>query len=426
VTISQCHTLHLEHLTVRFGGGRSIVVSSSDEVTLDHVIVRAGPYGLEVGEGCRRTTVTNCAFDGGLPPWSFRSDRKDGYTMAGGEENGLAERTIVTLSYCHPSSSTTRFENCDFTNAHDVLLNGPDTVFRHNWVHNINDDGVFVGRTAANLLITRNVFEKCLWAVSLASAATAGPVVVHRNLIDLRVATAGRRPRSEPDNVPEDERPVMRFGNVVKGNDPDPDLTVLHNTMLINQSERAVFGHFRYDGTSRRRVLNNIFVGIDNAGAVDRPLAYLPAITDDAETDGNCYWGIDRDPRIRLTVRQPAGIRFGRIGGTAADGDPDLLTSDYFLDSTTVHPPGYEAHGTTADPRLRRYTEPLAVPLVEDLRLAEGSSARQGGVELTDPDLREIDGNPPAGQRPDSGCYPFDSPPLSVGVDGLRVFPSAS
>jgi hypothetical protein len=97
-------------------------------------------------------------------------------------------------------------------------------------------------------------------------------------------------------------------------------------------------------------VLNNIFVGIDNAGAVDRPLAYLPAITDDAETDGNCYWGIDREPRIRLVVREPAGIRFGRIGGTAASGDPDLLTSDYFLDSTTAHPPGYEAHGTTADP----------------------------------------------------------------------------
>jgi hypothetical protein len=62
---------------------------------------------------------------------------------------------------------------------------------------------------------------------------------------------------------------------------------------------------------------------------------------------------------------------------------------------------------------------------VEDLRLVEGSSAHHGGVELTDPVLREIDGNPPVGKRPDSGCYPFDSPPLTVGVDGLRAFPSA-
>ena len=425
VTISRCQTLHLEHLTVRFGGGRSILIRSSKEVALDHLTVLAGPYGLEVGKDCERTTITNCAFDGGLPPWSFRSDRKNGYTMVGGEKNGLAERTIRTLAYSRGSSSTTTFENCEFTNAHDILLNGPNTVFRHNWVHNINDDGVFVGRTATNLRITGNVFEKCLTVVSLASTSKSGPIFLHRNLIDLRVATAGRRPLTNPDAVTGDERPVMRFGNMFKSNFADPDLTVFHNTVLINQSQRAVFNLFRsYDGTSRRWVLNNIFVGIDNAGATDRPLAYLPAITDDAETDGNCYWGIDREPRIRLVVREPAGIRFGRIGGTDASGDPDLLTSDYFLDSTTAHPPGYEAHGTTTDPRLRRYTEPLPFPLVEDLRLAEGSSAHHGGIELTDPVLREIDGNPPAGQRPDSGCYPFDSPPLTVGVDGLRTFPS--
>jgi hypothetical protein len=119
-------------------------------------------------------------FDGGLPPWSFRSDRKNGYTIVGGEKNGLAERTIRTLAYCHVSSSTTTFENCEFTNAHDILLNGPDTVFRHNWVHNINDDGVFVGRIATNLRITGNVFEKCLMVVSLASKSTSGPIFLHR------------------------------------------------------------------------------------------------------------------------------------------------------------------------------------------------------------------------------------------------------
>jgi hypothetical protein len=106
---------------------------SSSEVALDHLTVLAGPYGLEVGKDCERTTITNCAFDGGLPLWSFSSDGKNGYTMVGGEKNGLAERTIRTLAYCHASSSTTTFENCEFTNAHDFLLNGPDTVFRHNW-----------------------------------------------------------------------------------------------------------------------------------------------------------------------------------------------------------------------------------------------------------------------------------------------------
>ena len=52
--------------------------------------------------------------------------------------------------------------------------------------------------------------------------------------------------------------------------------------------------------------------------------------------------------------------------------------------------------------------------VLADLRLTEGSSAHQGGVELTDPVLRDIDGDPPVGQRPDSGCYPFGSPPLTA------------
>lgn len=424
VTVTGCHDLRLEELTLRFGGGRTILIRASDGVVLDHLNVLAGPYGLAVGVDCADTTVTNCVFDGGLPPWSFRSDRKDGYTIAGGEENGLAEQTIITLAYCESDSARTRFENCEFVNAHDILLNGPDTVFRHNWVHNINDDAVYVGDTATNLRVTGNVFERCLTVLSMASKSTAGPVYLHRNLIDLRAATVGRRPRTDPDAVAEDERPVMRFGNMFKSSASDPDLTVLHNTVLINQSQRAVFNLFRsYDGTSRRRVLNNIFVGIDNAGAVDRPLAYLPALDDDAESDGNCYWGIDRVPRIRLIVREPDGIRFGGIGEAPTGGDPDLLTSDYFLGSVAVHPPGHEASGTTADPRLRRFWGPVHFPVVEDLRLAEGSSARNRGIELTDPVLRDIDGDPPLGQRPDSGCSTFGSPPLAVGVDSLRTFP---
>ena len=67
-------------------------------------------------------------------------------------------------------------------------------------------------------------------------------------------------------------------------------------------------------------------------------------------------------------------------------------------------------------PALRRSTEPLPFLLVEDLGLVEGSSAHHGRVELTDPVLREIDGNPPVRQRPHRGCYAFDPPPLNDSV----------
>lgn len=426
ILIDNCQTLHLADLTIRFGGGRTILIRNSKEVLLDHLRVLAGPYGLEVGEKSDLTTVSHCRFDGGLPPWSFRSDRKDGYTITGGASvgpNGLAEQTLKTLVYCHPLSSRTTVEHCELVNGHDSQLNGPDSVFRSNWVANLNDDGIFVGETATGLLITGNVFERCLSVLSLASEKpNPGPVYVHRNLIDLRRPTCGRRPLPVPANVIAEERPVLRLGNFFKSTSPDPDLAVVHNTVVINQSQRAVHNLFRsYDGHSRRRVLNNIFVGIDNNHHEDRPLAYLPSVQDNAESDGNCYWGIDRMPLTKLVVRGPQdgdGSPFNSL-------DAAYLASAYFSDSQQQNGTGYEAHGTTENPRLRRFWGPPHFPLIEDLRPAAGSSAHQRGVELIDTELRRIDGNPTVGERPDAGCYSRDASPLRVGVDGLRMFPSS-
>src|SRR4029453_12230076 len=100
--VKRCSTVTIENLTGACGGGRPVLVTGSSDVHLDHVTVQAGPYALEVGQNCVRTTVTNCWFDGGMPPWYFRSDRKDGYTIAeSGIENGLGEQTVKTLVYCH-------------------------------------------------------------------------------------------------------------------------------------------------------------------------------------------------------------------------------------------------------------------------------------------------------------------------------------
>jgi hypothetical protein len=97
--------------------------------------------------------------------------------------------------------------------------------------------------------------------------------------------------------------------------------------------------------------------------------------------------------------------------------------SELFQQSETAHPPGFDKIVTDQNPRLRQFWLPLHFPLVEDLRLAAASPAIGGGVPLTGI-LREIDGNPPAAQRPDIGCYPYGSPLMPVGVDGLRKFPS--
>jgi hypothetical protein len=421
--VKGCSTVAIENLTVRCGGGRTVLITGSSDVHLDHVTVQAGPYALEVGQNCVRTRITNCWFDGGMPPWYFRSDRKDGYTIAeSGIENGLGEQTIKTLVYCNRTSGATTFDFCEFTNAHDMLLNGKDVVFSHNWLRNINDDAIYVGDVATNLRISRNVFQKCLMAVSVAGGSAIGSVFVHRNLIDLRSPTVGRRPVPDPGLVDPEELPVMRYGNMLKSNWPDPALYLFHNTALIVQRQGSVYNLFRAnDGSTIKRAFNNIFVAIDDAGAADRPLAWLPRVADDAELNGNCYFGIDRVSDTLLQIRPQDGGGGGSFASIA-----ELHASPYFADSVIAHPPGFEAQGRDDNPRLRRYWLPFRPPFVEDFRLAPGSPAHHRGVALPDAVLRAIDGNPPSGIRPDIGCYPLGAPPMRVGVDGRRQFPGSA
>ena len=85
------------------------------------------------------------------------------------------------------------------------------------------------------------------------------------------------------------------------------------------------------------------------------------------------------------------------------------------------HPPGFEESGLDQNPRLRRYWPPFELPGVEDLRLAESSPARHHGISLATTPLAELEEL----ESPDMGCYvAYDSPPLQVGVDGRRHFPS--
>ena len=79
-----CQTVHLENITVRFGGGRSIRITSRRATCTSTI----SPYwpahtALRSAKTATAHEVTNCSFDGGMPPWYFRSDRKNGYTIAG-------------------------------------------------------------------------------------------------------------------------------------------------------------------------------------------------------------------------------------------------------------------------------------------------------------------------------------------------------
>ena len=109
-------------------------------------------------------------------------------------------------------------------------------TFTRNWIHNLNDDAIYVGKVSVNMRIIGNVFEQCLMAVSTESKSL-GEVFVHRKLIDLRLPTRGRRPHPDRDAGARHLRlrlEVLRFGNLLKNdNEVNPALNLTHNTVLV-------------------------------------------------------------------------------------------------------------------------------------------------------------------------------------------------
>jgi hypothetical protein len=416
LAIRQCHNLRVRNITVRHGAPHTVLVANSSDVSLDHLTVNAGNYGIRIGEGCENVRITNTVVDGGLPPWFFRSDRKDDYNLANGSHNYLGKWTLNQLIASHTTARGTWIEHCEFVNGHDLQLNGTDVTFTKNWVRNLNDDGIFIGKVATNLRILCNVMEQCLMAINITTNSSVGQIYVHRNLIDLRIPTLGRRPHPHPELMPDQsELEPLRYGNLLKDGKADPELNLSHNTVLVvDQEIGSSYNVFRsYGGSSWRRAYNNIFLAINRTSAAGHlPIAFLPKPEDQSETNGNCYYRIGHHSAPMFAVRK-LKPRFADLA--------DLYDSDYFGQSVIHHPPGFEADGIDLDPRLRRYWPPFELPGVEDLRLAESSPARHHGIPLQN----LLPGLDPATEAPDIGCYPFESPPLEVGVDGRRHFPGS-
>ena len=170
---------------------------------------------------------------------------------------------------------------------------------------------------------------------------------------------------------------MMRYGNMFKSDVDDPEINVFHNTVLIIQSQRAIFNLFRsYERNSVRRAYNNIFVGIDNGGADGSAAGYLPRLTDQAEQTATATSGSTEHSPTLLRVRDLDGeppLKFGSINELHA-------SSQYFADSVLAHPPGFEAHGTARTPACGG-TGCRGSPH-RRLRLAPGSPAQGGGVQL--------------------------------------------
>jgi hypothetical protein len=421
--------LRFEHLTIRYGGEYSIFLRSVENIVFDHVRIRAAGYGVRMGgEASNPTTNTifrHCEFNGGMPTWYFRSDRKAEYDYDNGgaiAHNNLGKQTVDTLLLGNPNDDGTQISHCEFRNAHDVYLVGANLTFHHNWINNLNDEGLFLDAyaNALNMRIFQNVIVKTLSAISFAGARDDGHWYIYRNLIDLRRPTAGFRPR-RPGH-----KDVWRYGHLHKSNAPDGPHDLFQNTILVYaQAAQASFMHYRdtseKSGNHARRSFNNLFLAVNPDSASDRAITFIQSPSFPAQTDGNDYYRIGIATNDAYRFLAYTFDQEGYDGGTFADLD-ELRRSTLFTQSKRQYLPGYEANSIEQNPQFLRIGADGRERETDDLRLSDASPALQAGIKLPD-ELQALDPIPPSSGNPDIGCYPHGSGPLEMGIDGRRSYP---
>jgi hypothetical protein len=416
--------VRFEDLSLRFGGEHTVDIRRTLGVVFDHVRLRASTDGVFLGDGNTGTVFRHCEIDGGLPTWCFRSDLKDEYHFKVGEKvvtNGLGANTSGKLMHGHKDNTNLEIHHCEFVNAHDLYLFGHGLDFHHNWLHNLNDEAMFLDAVESdNVRIHHNVIARCLSAISFAGNLVGGQVAIYRNLIDLRRPTAGYRPRNPG------ETKVFRFGHLYKSNGVDGPLALFRNTCLVlgsGSAGQASYTHYRNaDGPHARRSFNNIFIAVNPDSDSDQSITIVPPPSFPGPTDGNCYFrfGAAGKPLLRFL-----GYAFGNQNFRAGTflGLAELKKSELFRQSMGQYPPGFEAHSIDVEPLFRLIAADGNPQETDDLRLQPKSPARKHGVDLP-ADLAAFDpGVSPSASR-DIGCFPFGSTELEVGVDGRRQFPA--
>jgi hypothetical protein len=374
-----------KNISVRFGG-ETIRVEGSTNIAFDNVIIWAGQYGMRTGK-LKRFRMPNCVLDGGLPTWMFRSDLK---------EDKLGKNTMETLFLGNTNNDSTEMDHCEFINAHDLYLGGKNFNFHHNWVSNLNDEGLVLDATdTSNGSIHHNVLVQILSVFSFAGTHIAGPWHIYRNLVDLRTPTAGYRPRDQDS----DRTQVWRVGYSFKMEGVEGPFDLFQNTFIVPVEDRIPYNHLR-SGTStgyQRRSLNNIFVVLNREVNSNYSITYLPPVGFPAEIKNNLYW------------RKGNGNNLFYIPGFhqfSCNLEEDETCSEKWSRELFFQKTGYEANSILLrDPEFISWVgEPDAA---DDFRLKLTSPARNSGVQLP-PDLQLLD-NITTGSNPDIGCYQSSS-----------------
>ncbi len=396
------HDVVFQNVVVQNGGDATLVVDGhAREVEFQRCEVYGARFGVRVA-GVRGVRFRQCTFDGGLAPWTSRSDVKEEYDYLGGPpgcppgehggcHNDLGAKTHDILVIGGASDAV--YDHCTFRRGHDGLqLHGQNVDVHHSLFEDLNDEVIQFAGPTVDVRVHENLVRQALHPLSFAVNPSEGPVYVYRNVIDQRVPTRGYRVLP-PDA---DDPYLWRYGADVK-NGAMPALYVYQNTFLSSHEVDKgswVSLLFANEPGAPRAYLNNIHLALN----FDRALSNLLPPGTPATTAGNVWYRF-QGPDAPLFY----------------DGDRD------YVDFASLHAarPDWEVGSLYQDPHLANFTD-------------EYFDYADGPANTDYRPLADLGGMPLPAGLPDvpayagvvhAGALPAAAPPLAVGVDGATVLP---
>ncbi len=428
------HFVHLRHLTLRFGGtNTTLITNNNSDLVFDHFNVLASQYGLRISTA-QRITVKHCLFDGGVPTWTFRNDFKDVYSF----HDGGVTASNELVSWTHRSSMIiggdvvdSEIAYSEFRNGHDVYVGGQNTNFHHNWIHNLQDEGMVVNESSlsANMLVHDNVWDGVLSPISYAVGLLGGQRYYYRNIFDQRTPTAGFRPRGGSD--PSRWITPWRYGTIFKWQPPVADLFFYHNTAVLSHDYVygngaiplfAILAMANTPPAAKRQSVNNLFLAFVPETAADTPIAVYPSVaqinlgaadgTKAYVSKGNLW---DRHAVCGIAPQAPLFVCGTRVPGDNCNALRDAPKLAVLQSHPSYAAVGWEA-GSVEDPPLFASGEvgPDALPS-DDLRPASSSPARRSADDVP----REW---PDSSPGTDIGALYHGQPALGVGIHGGQYY----
>jgi hypothetical protein len=437
--ISQAMYVRFQDLLIRGGGYKTVHMQFGVGVEFEDCTIYAGTYGIW-SKGTGPFKMTHCGVRGNIPPWAFRSENGlysyDGeiyppFTegvirpeLAGPDKKAKPEpaRHIARLNthavlateggyehevFYYPLNNNWDVSYCEFSDGHDgVYPSGRHIYFHHNWVGNMQDDGIYLSSPTPFVTDKLYVYQNVICRITSALAAHSrggpgGDIYVFRNIIDMRGPLQYNRPSPEkPEGWIIDGS--LAFLTHGRGMLSVERMYFYQNTCLIpmNNPNNTYAGSMIYGNLPgvARRVFNNIYAYYDGM-AKGYPQFSLQDKDVDLQLDGNVYWSVSAGK-----APPPDFLEKARA-------DPLSTTNRSAIS------PGWESNSIAADPK---FAKPVTVSRLRDgdndYRLQKGSPAAGRGVVLPADWMDPL--RPPDGARPDAGALPLGAEQLKVGIHG--------